>query len=120
LIFAGLDQNWYVWAVRARRFTPDLEMFHAPLPNINENGLICFGNNRYPKVDKDGEQKAWELFISTPFNSHHVDGKSQEYPQNIISQLSSLHHRKAVRYPTRDLISLRCTVDKAVQRLISG
>ena len=119
LVFVGLDQSWYIWAVRARKFAPDLELFHAPLPNINGTGLICFGENRHPEVAKQGAQAAWELFISSPFNSHHVDGKSHEYPENIISQLATLHNRKAIRYPVRDLVSMDCTIDDAVSRLIN-
>ncbi|MCI0392145.1 MAG: prokaryotic E2 ligase family D protein [Acidobacteria bacterium] len=118
LIFAGLDQSWYIWAARARRFAPDLELFHAPLPNLGGTGLICFGENRHPEV-KHGAQEAWRLFISSPFNSHHADGKSREHPKNIISQLSFLHRRKAVRYPVRDLVSLRCTINEAVRRLVN-
>jgi PRTRC genetic system protein B len=119
LVFAGLDQSWYVWAVRARRFAPDLELFHAPLPNVGGTGLICFGKNSHPEVGKHGAQAAWELFISSPFNSHHSDGKSCKYPRDVISNLSFLHQRKAARYPVRDLVSLRCTIDEAVRRLIN-
>jgi PRTRC genetic system protein B len=118
LVFAGLDQSWYVWAVRARRFAPDLELFHAPLPNVGGTGLICFGKNSHPEVGKDGARAAWELFISSPFNSHHADGKSREYPENVISRLTFLHRRKAARYPVRDLVSLRCALNEAVRRLI--
>jgi PRTRC genetic system protein B len=119
LVFTGLDESWYVWAVRARRFAPDLELFEAPLPNVGGTGLICFGESRHPEVGKHGAQAAWELFISSPFNSHHSDGKSRKYPGDVISHLSFLHQRKAARYPVRDLVSLRCTIDEAVRRLIN-
>lgn len=118
LVFVGLDQSWYIWAVRARKFSPDLELFHTPLPNIGQTGLICFGANQHPEVVRHGNQAAWELFISSAFNSHHADGKSLEYPQNILFRLHSLSTKKAARYPVRDLVSLRCTVNEAVRRLI--
>jgi hypothetical protein len=119
LIFTGVDNTWYIWAVRGKLFRPDLGLFHAPLPNVGGDGNICFGNNRPPVVGKDGEQAAWNLFMSTPFNLHNADGKSAEHPKNIISKLSCLSKRKAVRYPTRDLISQRCTIEQAVQHLIN-
>lgn len=117
-IFAGLDQSWYVRAVKAERFSPDLELFHAPLPNVSTSGLICFGQNWHPKAGKDDAHAAWQLFITSAFNSHHADGKSREYPQNILYRLYALSARNARRYPFSDLVSLNCTVSEAVQRLI--
>lgn len=118
LVFAGLDRSWYVWAVRSKRFSPDLELFQAPLPNVGQTGLICFGENRHPEVGKHGAQMAWQLFITSAFNSHHADGKSHAYPQNILFRLYSLSANKAVRYPLRDLVSLHSTVSEAVRRLV--
>jgi PRTRC genetic system protein B len=117
LVFAGLDRRWFIWAVRARRFTPDLELFQAPLPNT-DSALICFGENPDPEVRKHGASTAWELFISSPFNEHNANGKSRKYSQNILLQLSSLHERKAARYPLRDLVSVRSTINQEVNRLI--
>lgn len=118
LVFAGLDRSWYVWAVRGKRFSPDLELFQAPLPNVGQTGLICFGENRHPEVGKHGAQMAWQLFITSAFNSHHADGKSHAYPQNILFRLYSLSANKAVRYPLKDLVSVRSTVSEAVRRLV--
>jgi hypothetical protein len=61
---------------------------------------------------------AWQLFITSAFNSHHADGKSHKYPDNVIFQLYSLSARKASRYPAKDLVSLRSTVNEAVRRII--
>jgi PRTRC genetic system protein B len=118
LVFAGLNQSWYVWAVRARRFAPDLKSFHVPLPNVGGTAEICFGENQYPEVSKHSVQAAWQLFISSPFNSHDTDGKSRLYPDNVLLQLSSLHERKAARYPLKDLVGRNCTIDDEVSRLI--
>jgi PRTRC genetic system protein B len=118
MIFAGCNQTWFVWSVKAHRFSPDLELFHAPLPNVAANGLICFGQNQHPSVNQDGAHAAWQLFINSAFNTHHVDGKSHEFPQDILLRLASLSARKARRYPLRDLVSLGCTVGDAARSLI--
>jgi PRTRC genetic system protein B len=118
MVFAGLDRSWYVWAVRDKRFSAHLELFHAPLPNVGQTGLICFGENRHPEVGKHGAQMAWRLFISSAFNSHHADGKSHKFPENIIFQIYSLSANNATRYPLKDLVSLRCAVTDAVRRLV--
>lgn len=118
IVFAGLDRSWYVWAVRGKRFSPDLDLFQAPLPNVGHTGLICFGENRHPEVGKHCAQMAWQLFITSAFNAHHADGKSHKYPDNVIFQLYSLSARKAARYPAKDLVSLRSTVNDAIRRLI--
>ena len=118
MVFAGLDRSWYVWAVRGKQFSPDLELFQAPLPNVGQTGLICFGENRHPEVGKHGAQMAWQLFITSAFNSHHADGKSHAFPENVLFRLYSLSANKATHYPLKDLVSLRCTVSEAVRRLI--
>jgi PRTRC genetic system protein B len=118
MVFAGLGQSWYVWSVKASRFAPNLELFQAPLPNVSSTGLICFGQHRHPEVRKDGDHTAWQLFITSAFNAHHADGKSHEYPQNILFRLYSLSANKAARYPLKDLVSLHCTVTEALRMLI--
>lgn len=118
LIFTGCEQSWFVWAVKAIRFSPELELFQAPLPNVAANGLICFGPNRHPSVKQDGAHAAWQLFLTSAFNDHHVDGKSHEFPDNILLRLSSLSVRQALRYPVKDLVSLGCTVNDAARDLI--
>lgn len=118
LVFAGLDRSWYVWVIRGKQFSPDLELFQAPLPNVGDTGVICFGENRHPEVGQHGAQMAWRLFITSAFNSHHADGKSHAYPENILFQLSALADNNATRYPLKDLVSMHCTVSEAVRRLI--
>ena len=40
MVFAGLDRSWYVWAVRGKRFSPDLELFQTPLPISDDAELF--------------------------------------------------------------------------------
>ena len=54
LVFAGIRDKYHVWAMKERVFTPKAQLYYAPLPNLNEHGHICFGNNRHPDVRTGG------------------------------------------------------------------
>lgn len=80
LVFMGYGARYYIWAVQDTSFNPKMEAFHAPLPNVDSKGLICFGSNPLPEVGAETFERSWELFFSSPFNAHMVQGKSLEFP----------------------------------------
>jgi hypothetical protein len=49
-VFFGLATDYYVWATRRAEFSPQAEVFRAPLPNVYPEGHICFGSNHPPRV----------------------------------------------------------------------
>ena len=61
--------------------------------------------------------KAWEMFVTAPFNNHLVNGKSHSHPEDIRKQLTKLQHRN--RYPLRDLVPHNSSVQVAINMVIN-
>ncbi len=104
LIFAGAGRHYYLWAVKSREFNSKLTLFHAPLPNVYENGQICWGSNQVGPVTPQNLKEIWQLFISSPFNTHLSASKSKRYGTNILDQLANLWNKKRKTYPVNDLL----------------
>jgi hypothetical protein len=113
LVFMRIGSAGYIWALKDD-FAPDAQLYHAPLPNVNHSGAICFGGNR---LEGCTLSQAWQLFLDSPFTSHQTNGKSRRQPDDVRLLLASLHKKR--RYPLRDLAPLqpRITVDQAVAAL---
>ncbi len=128
LVMAAAGQNYYLWAVKAREFSPQLPVYQAPLPNVYHDGRICWGTNRVATATAQNLPAAWQLFISSPFNLHLAQGKSKRFSENILPQLNRLAGAGSKTYPARDLVPLQSgwdhraawTVDRRVERLIAG
>jgi hypothetical protein len=113
LVFMRIGTACYVWALKDE-FAPDAVLHHAPLPNVNSSGAICFGGNR---LEGQSVAQSWRLFLDSPFTSHQTNGKSRQQPDDVRLFLAGLHKRR--HYPLRDLLPLqpRTTVDLAVTAL---
>jgi hypothetical protein len=111
LVLAGVGSNYYLWAVKAKTFSPTLVAYHPPLPNVYPDGRICWGNNQIGAVTAQNLSAAWQLFITSPFNSHLAQGKSKRYSQNILPQLrrlgTSTTSRSRKTYPVGDLVPVQ-------------
>lgn len=129
LVFAGAGQQYYLWAVKAKEFNPQLVGYHAPLPNVYPDGHICWGSNQVGVVTPQNLREAWKLFISSPFNSHLVQGKSKRCNTNILDQFRRLRTTNRRAYPTNDLLPITntrqrhdegWTINRLVEQLIAA
>jgi PRTRC genetic system protein B len=124
LIWIGIRNSYFVFAAKQKLFTPNARLFHAPMANVDSHGLTCFGSNKRPDVADGGFDPAWDLFWSTPFNNHHDDHKSKQYPDGINEQLCALSKARAKTYPMRDLVAVRdyylesVTLTDAVEKIL--
>jgi hypothetical protein len=102
-------------------------LFAAPLPNIDENGAICFGSNVVPKATTETIEEAWHIFLASPFTNHSVNGKSHKYPDDVREQLMRLVGEPALspskgrhrRYPIEDLVSLNRSANTVIDWTLS-
>lgn len=120
MVFAGSLTTYWVWALKGQEFASDAQLFHAPLPNVHtRNGEICWGSNQPPSCNPQSINAAWELFISSPFNSHLANDKSKRCPEDIRQQLGKLAVKKAKKYPVSDLKPLpqNWTADSLVEAI---
>jgi PRTRC genetic system protein B len=117
LVWFGQGNNFYIWAAKQKHFTPDAELFAAPVPNVTaSSGIICFGGKNKNRVEKGGFEKAWELFWAMAFNRDHSGGKSQAHKDDVTKQLLALAKAKAKTYPIGDLVPMRTSLNQAVNQ----
>jgi PRTRC genetic system protein B len=103
LVFAGAQTTYYVWALREEAFSPTADLYRAPLPNVYEDGRICFGSNRPPQVSSQSIGEAWRLFIESPFNGDLAANKSARHSRDVRAQLFALDDVN--QYPVDDLLA---------------
>lgn len=124
-IFVGISNSYYVWAVKKTKFNSQLLIHHAPLPNVMNDGRVCWGNICPPIASLSNIESTWWKFIDSTFNQDYTQGKSIKF-DNIIDRLKLLNRRARIsnrsRYPTSDLIPIRdnLTVEEAVEYVIKS
>ncbi len=118
LVFMGFEMNYYVWAIREAELQPNAMTYHVPLPNISDSGWICLGANRYPSASCETIGETWRLFLESPFNDHHANGKSHSHPRDIRRQMIAVARQGRRRYPLGDLVPYHRTVEQSVQAIL--
>lgn len=74
-VFAGVGDRWLIWAVKAYPGAESERLFHAPLPNVFNDGHICMGNVAFPPRSVQTIREAAQLFFASEFNSDLAAGK---------------------------------------------
>jgi hypothetical protein len=125
LVFFGIHDKYYIWAIKEDTFSPTSIIYHAPLPNVSSAegsydrdiaGRICFGENFLPFATPIGIEKAWKMFFETAFTDHLVDGKSTKHKTDIRTALIEASDKR--RYPLKTLIPVygNLTIDRIINR----
>jgi hypothetical protein len=124
LIFVGIGQEYRVWATAASGeqtpnaneadFDPQAAIYAAPLPNVHEDGRICWGEAQaqvpVALPTAGGIGAAWRLFLASEFTDHLVSSKSQSYSADVRhGLLAALLNRQTV-YPSAELVPYRLSM----------
>ena len=109
--------SYAVYAVKKRPAILEIELFHAPLPNVFNSAAVCWGTVQ--RVSDEALAGAslvgdWAMLLGSSFGNHAVSGKSRSHKDDIRQKLIELEAQKAKRYPTSDLISARKTLAQAI------
>jgi hypothetical protein len=109
---------YHIFAVKKRPVSLDVELFHAPLPNIYTGGNICWGSVK--KVSDEalsGSSLAedWQHLLGTRFGDHSVSGKSKQFPNDIRKAFIDMEKRNARVYRKSDLISAKKTLAQVLE-----
>lgn len=106
MVFVGINQDYRLCAVSETKFDPKSRAMMPPLPNVyGSNGKICWGANTPPIATAQALPQAWEVFVTSLFSGHEVQGKSDKFPRNVINQLKTVADRRT--YPVKDLQPIR-------------
>jgi hypothetical protein len=111
------NPHYYLYAVKKRPVSLDVELFHAPLPNIYTGGNICWGSVK--KVSDEalsGSSLAedWQRLLGTRFGDHSVSGKSRQFPRDIRKVFIDMEKRNARVYRKSDLIPAKKTLEQVL------
>jgi hypothetical protein len=117
-VMLGIEDKYWLWAVTGNRFDPTALAHQAPLPNVYNTGVICWGNNTPPTASAQTMSQAWTRFITTPFNDHLVQGKSRKHSIDVTQQLLTLSRGKRKAYPTNDLVPHQSGYRSSISDLI--
>lgn len=77
-VFVGQSNQYFIFAAAERPTSYGTALFHAPLPNVNGNGLICAGTVKFPLCAADTIHAAANLFFESAFNLDLSVGKFRE------------------------------------------
>jgi PRTRC genetic system protein B len=118
-LFVGWGSRYYLWALPNKKFDPKLPVLRAPFPNVYDNGRICWGSHKVPKVTVNNISNVWRMFFGTAFNEHIASKKSKSFPNNVLDLLRQLSHEEATSFPYKDLGKADATsVELCIDRLL--
>ena len=114
LILFGHKDEFYLWAAKGRKNSPNTKLALAPLPNVGGNlsGKICFGSNEVPEAKLENLDLIWNLIFNTPFNGDHSAKKCVSASDDVRKLLLKLAEKQARRFPVSELIETNATVEK--------
>jgi hypothetical protein len=106
LILTGKGNQYWMWAVKDPQISPQMLLYHVPLPNIGGDGSLCYGMNTAPKVDAATIMQAFYLFMDSPFNDHWAVGKALSHPGDIRMFLRTLTGEAPPLFPDDELVPI--------------
>jgi PRTRC genetic system protein B len=117
-ILFGYSGHYHLFALADKEISPSCLVYHAPFPNTDDKGEICWGSNPKPKVDSDKAPSIWKLFFDSPFNDHYADGKSKTYRKDVRTLLEKTVG--AAEFPVEELVSMNINIGKMINQLVRG
>ena len=118
-ILVGVGMQYYLWAA-ANGFSPDSTLYHAPFPNVHDNGSICWDQNTPPKAHHRHAESVWQLFFESQFNGDLANGKSQKFEGDVRRMLAQVARKKVEAYPEDDLVRANRSMRGVLQELIGA
>lgn len=118
LVFAGRRLDYYIWAAGAEKWNreSDAPAYHAPFPNVDSEGRICFGSNILPPASTQTIHAASDIFLNSPFNDHTIANKSKQFPDDVRRIWRELSQHNTESYPYEDLQALGGSLGWALER----
>lgn len=124
MVLVGAAAQYFCFAVRTPKLDVHQELYRAPLPNVMQDGSICWGAQKPPMASGRTIADAWALFAyRTTFNNHAAGAKSKREPEDVRRVLRACA-AEGSPYPVEDLRRQAdeggLTLDKAVRGLFDS
>lgn len=112
--------DYRVFASKGRPTDLSAALFHAPLPNVYQDGRVCWGN--IPKASMVSLQantldEDFALLLGTTFTGHSVSGKSRSHAADIRAKYLDMQERRTRTYPTRDFMPIGRSLGQVLEGL---
>ncbi|MGI8641417.1 MAG: hypothetical protein ACR2MG_15905 [Pyrinomonadaceae bacterium] len=114
LLLIGSGQKYYLWATLEKAVNQKSKISHAPFPNLDDSGAICFGKNTAPECRLDTIETVWQLILDSPFNGDRAADRCRTNPEDVRKLLFQINGKKA--FPKNALIKTNHTVGELWQR----
>ncbi|MCY7346598.1 MAG: prokaryotic E2 ligase family D protein [Pyrinomonadaceae bacterium] len=108
LLLIGLGQKYYLWATLDKTISQKSKISHAPFPNLDSSGEICFGANAKPECRLDTIETVWRLILDSPFGADRAAERCRTHPEDARKFLLALDGKKV--FPKNALIKTNHTV----------
>ncbi len=108
LLLLGSGQSYYLWATLDKTVNQKSKISHAPFPNLDSSGGICFGKNTAPECRLDTIESVWRLVFESPFNNHQAANRCRTHETDARKLLLALRGKKT--FPKNALIKTQHTV----------
>jgi len=113
LLLLGSGQSYYLWATLDKAVNQISKISHAPFPNLDSSGGICFGKNTAPECRFDTIESVWRLILDSPFNNHQAANRCRTHPGDARKLLLALNGKKT--FPKNALTKTQHTVNELWQ-----
>lgn len=108
LVFIGQGLTFWLWAAPERPTCVNAPLYHAPLPNIFNDGRVCNGSVKFPKANAATIAAAAQLFFESGF-ARHLDDRTILGAGNATKFMLSLARKRT--FPVKHLAPAGLTMD---------
>ena len=103
------DAFWsYLAVVKEPPVSEGIQIFNAPLPNVQEHGSVCWGTVAIPPLTNNDLAPVWASLLGSRFATHSTEGKSRKHG-DARAMLIELDAAGATAYPLDDLIPMNAS-----------
>ncbi|GIK64427.1 MAG: hypothetical protein BroJett018_22210 [Chloroflexota bacterium] len=110
--------DYRVFAVKERPTDLKAKLFHVPLPNIYEDGRVCWGSVQQLQVHQltgTDLTEDWKILLGTRFGSHNAGRRSKSHPDDIRKKYLAMEQAKTRVYPKSDLLPANRTLEDLLE-----
>lgn len=112
--------EYRVFAVKERPADLEAKLFHAPLPNLYDDGQVCWGSVQRLAAEQMHDTRLtedWKILLGTPFGTHNTHYRSRSHANDIRQHYLAMEKKKTRVYPKSDLIPASRTLADVIEGL---
>lgn len=112
--------DYRVFAVKDRPSDLKAKLFHVPLPNVYDDGRVCWGSVQHLQAQQltgTSLTEDWKILLGTRFGSHNAGRRSRSHADDIRKKYLAMEAAKTRVYPKSDLLPANRTLEDVLEGL---